>query len=122
MNDYISRYFNLYNEKIKPLVKYGDLYHILPRPNGEDWDGVMYSDADSQSEIKGAVFLFKPSSAEGMTKTVILRGLDEETSYSVCFEDRTEQNTVMTGKELMTYGLTVNISEDLGSEIIWIIA
>ena len=122
MNDYISRYFNLYNEKIKPLVKYGDLYHILPRPNGEDWDGVMYSDADSQNEIKGAVFLFKPSSAEGMTKTVILRGLDEETSYSVCFEDRTEQNTVMTGKELMTYGLTVNISEDLGSEIIWIIA
>ncbi len=46
-------YCTLYNENIKPLVRDADLYHILPRPDGVNWDGIQYADADSKNEING---------------------------------------------------------------------
>ena len=69
---------NLYNTVMKPLIKYGDLYHILPRPDGIHWDGLEYIDADSENEIKGMVLLWKPTDTEGAEKTVYLRGLDKK--------------------------------------------
>ena len=49
--------------------------HVLPRPDGVNWDGIQYVDADSENEIKGALFVFKPSEQGGKTKTIRLRGL-----------------------------------------------
>lgn len=118
--EFVSRYVKLYNEKMKPLVKYGDLYHILPRPDGVNWDGLEYIDADTDRNIKGVVMLWKPTSTEGETKTVKLRGLKADISYQLTFEDRPEQNCVMTGTELMENGLTVTIKEETGSEMVWI--
>ena len=117
---FISRYVKLYNEKMKPLIKYGDLYHILPRPDGENWDGLEYVDADTDREIKGLVMLWKPTNTEGETKTVKLRGLKADVSYQLTFEDRPEQNQVMTGAELMETGLTVTIPGEMGSEMVFI--
>ena len=119
MRDYITEYATMYEEKVRPLVREGDLYHILPRPDGVNWDGVMYSDADSSNEIKGAVFLFKPSEKASDTCTVKLDGLNGETMYKLSFEDREEQNCVVKGSELMETGITVSI-KSIGSEIIWI--
>ena len=110
----------IYNKKLKPLIREGDLYHILPRPDGENWDGLEYVDADTDREIKGVVMLWKPTNKEGETKTVKLRGLMADVSYQLTFEDRPEQNRVMTGAELMETGLTVTISGDVGSEMIWL--
>ena len=117
---FISRYVKLYNEKMKPLIKYGDLYHILPRPDGVNWDGLEYVDADTDREIKGLVMLWKPTNTEGETKTVKLRGLKADVSYQLTFEDRPEQNQVMTGAELMETGLTVTIPGEMGSEMVFI--
>ena len=110
---------NLYNTVMKPLIKYGDLYHILPRPDGVHWDGLQYIDLDSENETIGMVLLWKPTDTEGPQKTVKLRGLDPTASYQLTFEDRPEQNAVYTGAQLME-GLTVTIEGDFGSEIIWI--
>lgn len=110
----------VYNEKMKPLIREGNLYHILPRPDGINWDGLEYVDADTDREIKGLVMLWKPTDKEGDSKTIKLRGLKADVSYQLTFEDRTEQNCVMTGYELMNNGLIVTISEDMGSEMIWI--
>ncbi len=111
---------NLYNKVMKPLIKYGDLYHILPRPDGIHWDGLEYIDADSENEIKGLVMLWKPTDTEGPNKTVFLRGLHEDTLYDLRFEDRPEQNCRKSGAELMKNGLTVTIGGESGSEMIWI--
>lgn len=110
----------MYQEKIKPLVKYANLYHILPRPDNINWDGVEYYNPDVTDGIKGCVFLFKPTDTEGSIKTIYFKGLDENTQYTLEFEDRPEQNTVKSGKELMENGLDVEITGDFGSEIIWI--
>lgn len=116
MDEYLFKYYKMYNEKIKPLVRNAELYHILPRPDCVNWDGVEYFDPDTGS---GAVFLFKPTDAEGQEKTICLRGLDAGASYSLVFEDRPEQNKTLTGAELAA-GIAVTIAEDMGSEIIWI--
>ncbi len=111
---------NIYNKLMKPLIRYGDLYHILPRPDGIHWDGLEYIDADSENEIKGLVMLWKPTNEEGPEKTIKLRGLEAETMYQLTFEDRPEQNCTKTGAELMETGLTVTIEGESGSEMIWI--
>ena len=120
LGDYFEKYFSMYREKIRPLVRNADLYHILPRPDGVHWDGVMYiGEKESADRPLGAVFLFKPTSEEGNTKTVFLRGLDPDTVYRLEFEDRKEQNSVLSGKELSS-GIDVTINGEQGSEIIWI--
>jgi len=111
---------NIYNKIMKPLIRYGDLYHILPRPDGIHWDGLEYIDADSENVIKGLVMLWKPTDTEGPQKTVKLRGLESETVYQLTFEDRPQQNCRKTGAELMENGLTVTIEGESGSEMIWI--
>jgi hypothetical protein len=104
---------------MRPLIRNGNLYHILPRPDGVHWDGLQYVDLESENEIMGMVLLWKPSNEEGPQKTVKLRGLEADASYQLTFEDRKEQNAVYTGAQLME-GLTVTIEGDFGSEMIWI--
>ena len=116
---YYVEYGAMYHDIMRDLVKNGSLYHILPRPDGTNWDGVMYADPDTEREIKGAVFLFKPSDTVSETYHVVMRGLDDGTTYTLTFEDRPAQNTTASGAALMTEGIEVEI-KDVGSEIIWI--
>lgn len=117
---YWPYYLNLYKDVMRPLIRNGNLYHILPRPDGVHWDGLEYYDPDSNAEITGMVLLWKPSNRDGAHKTVTLRGLDPDASYRLTFEDRKEQNATYTGAQLMNEGLTVTIEGDFGSEMIWI--
>jgi hypothetical protein len=116
---YLEHYAKMYRDKIRPLVRNADLYHILPRPDEIHWDGIEYYDPNSQNDIVGAVFLFKPTNTDGPTKTIRLKGLDPNEIYALEFEDRSEQNTIKTGAELMD-GFEVTIAEDRGSDIIWL--
>ncbi len=116
---YYKKYISMYKDKVRLLVRNGELYHILPRPDGKNWDGIMYADPDSSNDIKGAAFIFKPSVEVADTYNVVFDGLYEDTLYQLNFEDRPEQNCKLTGKELMTNGINVEIKY-IGSEIIWI--
>ena len=117
--EYYVSYARMYAKKIRPLVRDGELYHILPRPDGVHYDGVMYADPDSSNSIKGLVFLFKPSEKAGNTCHLTLEGLDPAANYQLTFEDRPEQNCTATGADLMSKGLDVTI-EYVGSELIWL--
>ncbi|MBO4548439.1 MAG: GH36 C-terminal domain-containing protein, partial [Abditibacteriota bacterium] len=108
---------DLYEKRLKPLIRNGDLYHILPRPDGIRWDGLEYFDPDADT---GAVMLWKPSDEEGKTKTVRLRGLDPDREYRLDFEDRSGQSFRAKGAGLLEKGLAVTIQEPAGSEIVWI--
>lgn len=120
LEEYYNKYITMYREKIKPLVRDADLYHVLPRPDGVNWDGVQYIDADSENDIKGAVFVFKPSAEGGNQKQIKLRGLDRIKKYKLEFEDNSSQNITLTGNYLMNNGLSVTLKDDVDSEIIWI--
>ena len=117
--EYIKYYSEMYQNVVRPLARDGELYHILPRPDGVNWDGMMYADPDSESEIKGMVFLFKPNASTDSTYRVVMDGLDESKTYELSFEDRPEQNCTVSGAVLMSEGIDVEIL-GVGSELIFI--
>jgi len=118
---YWNKYLTVYNARIKPLIRYGDLYHIFDRPDGVHWDGFAYIDADAESSTKGIVMLWRPTEQDDESKTIKLRGLNEDTVYQVKFHDREEQSCEMTGKDLMEKGFTATLAEAGSSEWVWIV-
>jgi hypothetical protein len=70
---------------------------------------------------KGSVLLFKPSESVTDSKVIRFKGLDKKATYALTFQDRSEQNTKMTGAELMEKGIEVKgMTGNFASEIIWI--
>jgi len=104
-----------YKTRIRPLVRNADLYHILPRPDGKNWDGIQYHDPAAG---KGVVYLFKPSAATD-TITIKMRGVEPATRYKVTFEDGSNPAAQKTGEEL-AQGFEVTLKGAPVSELVWI--
>ena len=104
-----------YKAKIRPLVREADLYHILQRPNGRDWDGIEYYDPAIR---KGVVYLFKPAK-EVTTQAIRLKGLDLDHMYRVQFEDGTHPSSVKSATELMDEGFQVTLEGAEVSELVF---
>ena len=112
---------SLYNEKIKPLFRDANLYHILPRPDHIHWDGVQYGRDDRPDNgVAGVVFLFKPTPENPEEICIRIRGLNAGFRYNVRFYEREEQSFTATGSDLMKNGLQARIAEESGSEMIFI--
>jgi alpha-galactosidase len=111
---YLARLIATYKQKIRPLLRSGDVYHILPRPDGVHWDGIEYYDP---ATCKGVVMVFKPASQED-TQVIRLRGLDREQVYQVYFEDGTNPVVEAPGAELIDRGLLVRLAGNYVAE--WI--
>ncbi|MBU3666455.1 MAG: hypothetical protein FGM15_11360 [Chthoniobacterales bacterium] len=103
-----------YKTKVRPLVRNADLYHILPRPDGKNWDGIQYYDPATK---KGVVCLFKPSPVSD-TINIKLRGVDPQTRYRVSFEDGSNPAVEKTGAELAN-GLDVTLKGAPISELVF---
>ncbi|HEY3322538.1 MAG TPA: GH36 C-terminal domain-containing protein [Planctomycetota bacterium] len=119
-NPIYRQHIALYKAKQRPILRGGNVYHILPMPDGSNWDGLQFHNPELN---RGSVFLFKPSvkAADGDSKTVKLKGLDRTASYSLVFQDRTNLNCSKTGAQLMDEGIAVSgMTGDNASEIIWI--
>lgn len=114
-------HWKLYNEKQREILRGGNVYHILPMPNGNNWDGMQFF---NNALGKGSVFLFSHKvggGADGTSKRIFLKGLDENTSYQVDFQDRTELSCHKTGKQLMSDGILVTgMTKHFDTEIIWL--
>ncbi|MCL2814682.1 MAG: GH36 C-terminal domain-containing protein, partial [Oscillospiraceae bacterium] len=119
----------IYKEFLRPLIREGNVYHILPRPDSAnsrvengvvtwngvtEWDGIEYYDPDTR---KGALMLFKTMD-EYDSKNILLKGLEPEVEYTLEFTDRPRQNVTMTGAVLMTDGLPVTMTGEFTSEIV----
>jgi hypothetical protein len=121
----VKEHWPLYKAKQRPILrgaKVGDVpadvYHILPIPDGINWDGIEYFNT---SLNKGSILLFKPSEKAPVSKSIKLKGLNRNEVYSISFQDRKDQNTKMTGAELMDKGIEVKgMNGNYASEIIWI--
>lgn len=107
----------LYKDKQRPILKGAEVYHILPMPTGNTLDGMMFY---NNSIDEGSVFIFRDKGGE-TSKTIKLKGLDENATYKLTFEDRTSLNCQKQGKELMESGVYVSgLNNVYDSEIIWI--
>ncbi len=111
----IARSINTYKTKLRPLIRTADLYHIFPRPDDKNWDGLQYYDPTTG---QGVIFIFKP--AEGANAmTIRLRGLDPQKVYRITFDDATNPTIEKTGAELIQ-GLAVTLKGAPISELVFI--
>jgi hypothetical protein len=113
-----KREFDIYKQTLRPLIAHGNVYHVLPRPDGKVWDGIQYHDPDTGH---GALIVFRPDN-DAPTQNVVLRGLDAAKSYSVSCVDGSVGEGELTGSVLMTSGLLVSLAEPNSSDIILLTA
>ena len=113
--DALKACVDTYKAKIRPLVREADLYHILPRPDGRNRDGIEYYDPAAG---KGVVYLFQPSS-ETATEAIRFKGLDAKQMYEVSFEDGAHPPSVKSAVELMDEGLQVTLEGAEVSELVF---
>ena len=59
-------------EKLRPLIREADLYHISPRPDGVHWDAVEYWQPRTR---QGVVYVFHGSETGEGAHTFVLAGL-----------------------------------------------
>lgn len=117
-NQVYSQHIALYKTKQRPILRGGNQYHILPFPDGQNYDGMQYYNDDLR---RGSVLLFKPSAGAPDNVTVYLHGLHRQSRYQLRHQERTQLDKVVTGAALMDYGLAVSGMTGVeASEIIWI--
>jgi hypothetical protein len=110
-----KREFALYKQKLRPLIREGDLYHVAPRPDGEHWDGLEYY---SQPLKRGVVYAFRGRTDEP-THRYRLSGLDRSSRYRLTFQDNPTDNRTLSGEALMQAGIDVRLGLPLSSELIF---
>lgn len=98
----------------RPIIRDGNVYHVLPQPDGKHWDGLEYY---HPQKGMGVFFVFRPDNNEP-SKTVALKGLNAAAKYRVSFED-SKKSYISTGKNLMTHGVTIVLPQKYGSEIVY---
>jgi hypothetical protein len=104
----------IYKEWIRPLLQDVEVHHILPRPDGQHWDGLFYW---SPSLNKGTVYVFRPDSPEDR-QNVLLKGLHPHRKYWVWCEDGSIPPGLRKGNDLMQTGLVVGLPQRYTSDII----
>jgi hypothetical protein len=109
--------FQLYKDKLRPLIRDANLYHISPRPDGVHWDGIEYFDPKSGS---GVVYAFRGTIADERTHNFVLKGLKQGATYQLGFHDHSSADSTASDRELLTSGLKVRLPEPQSSELIFI--
>ena len=109
----------LYEQRLRPLIRDAQLFHISARPDGVHWDGMEYWDP---ARRQGVVFAFHGSNAAQRDHRFVLSGLSARALYHLHFQDGTSPDEVASGKELMTSGVRVVLREPSSSELIFLSA
>jgi hypothetical protein len=114
--DMIAGAVTTYKNKIRPLLKTANVYHVFPRPDDVVWTGIEYYDPTGKT---GVVYIFKPNSSVS-SQYIKLKGLNASKSYTLSFEDGTNNTVIKGGSELMKTGINVSLNGTYKSELMWI--
>lgn len=109
----------LYKARLRPLIRDAQLFHISARPDGVHWDGIEYWD---RARGRGVVFAFHGSNAGEPQHRFVLLGLEARCTYRLHFEDRSSPDISVSGRQLMSSGLQVELPGPLSSELIFLSA
>ena len=109
--------FRLYKDRLRPLIRNADMYHVSERPDGVHWDGLEYFDANTG---KGVLYAFHGSDVGETPHTFFMKGLQAGRNYKVMFHDKSSPDTTMAGEELLRKGLRLNLPIANSSELVFI--
>jgi alpha-galactosidase len=109
--------FALYKQKLRPLIRDADLYHVSARPDGIHWDGIEYFDGNRG---RGVLYVFRGSTSNESQHTFQVKGVQARRSYRLHFSDHSATDRTINGRELLDRGLTVVLPLPLSSEFVFI--
>jgi len=109
--------FELYKQKLRPLIRDASMYHASARPDGVHWDGIQYWDS---SRGKGVVFAFRGTTPDEDHHAYLLHGLDSARTYRLHFQDGSAPDAAEKGSRLMEHGLEVHLANPLSSELVFV--
>lgn len=112
----VAREVQTYKQRLRPLIRGANLYHVLPRPDGSNWDGIEYYDPAGG---RGVVYVFKPGPGPDR-HTIKLKGLDAGRDYRLSYQDESNGSENHPGAALMREGFTMTLRGAQVSELVWI--
>jgi alpha-galactosidase len=108
--------FALYKQKLRPLIRDAQLYHVSERPDGIHWDGMEYFDGHRR---RGVLYAFRGSSENESQHRFPVEGVESNHNYRLHFYDLSAPDRTISGRELLKGGLTVVLPSPLSSELIF---
>jgi len=113
-----SQHIALYKTRQRPILRGGDVYHLLPFPDGKSFEATQFHNPALR---KGSIVIFKPVATLPEALTLPLHGLRRDRSYQISFQDRHVLDTVVTGAVLMDLGLNITMMAGAeASEVVWL--
>ena len=106
----------IYKEWIRPMLKDVKVHHVLPRPDGKNWDGMFFW---SQPLKRGTLFVFRPDSPEA-ERTVKLKSLVSDKRYWVWSEDGSVAVEQRLGSQLMREGVNVRLTNRFNCDLVYV--
>jgi hypothetical protein len=103
-----------YKEKLRPLVRSADLYHLTPRPDGAGWDALEYFDPARRS---GAIYVFRGSRPAADVFPIAVKALGADRRYRLRFRDHPSDDVTVEGARLSD-GFAVRLPLPNSSEIV----
>ena len=119
MKEAYAQTLYIYKNWMQELVKYGNVYHNMPRCDDENWDGMEYYDDYTG---KGAVLAFKPNPKGTVSDTykIPFKGLNDESDYYVWSENGYIEFKKYSGKQLRD-GINITMEGKYKAEVIYFI-
>jgi alpha-galactosidase len=108
--------FAVYKAGLRPLIRDADLYHVSDRPDGIHWDGLEYFDA---AKGRGVLYAFRGSTQTESIHTFVLKGFEADRSYQLHFQDHSAPDQKVSGRDLLSRGVAVELSWPLSSELVF---
>lgn len=106
----------LYKNKLRPLIRDADLYHISERPDGTHWDALEYFDPKLR---RGVVYAFHGLGKNEVLHTFRFEGVRAEAFYQLHFQDGSMPDRRIAGSELLAKGLELNLTVPNSSELVF---
>ena len=110
------REFELYKSELRPFIRDASLFHISDRPDGIHWDAIEYFDSTRKH---GVVYAFRGSTETEPGHIFFFQGLDPARSYELHFQDASSPDRTVSGRELLSTGLRVDLPLPNSSELIF---
>ena len=99
------RSVEIYRQWIRPMLADVKVHHILPRPDGVQWDGMFYWSAALR---RGTLYVWRPDSPDAR-QTVRLKGLEPDKNYWLWSEDGSIPPGLRSGDDLMRAGVEIQL-------------
>jgi hypothetical protein len=109
--------FALYKQKLRPLIRDAELYHVSERPDGIHWDGTEYFDSNRR---RGVLYAFRGSITKESQHRFPVEGVEAAHDYRLHFSYHSAPDRIVSGRELLDRGLTVVLPLPLSSELVFI--